>query len=321
MERAIEKVVSIIIPCYNGEKTIDRCLDSILAQDYSAIEVIVVNDGSTDNSAEKIINYENKFKDAGMKLLLLNQENKGLAGAINTGLSVFSGEFLCWIDCDDYLLNTSIRKRVEFLTKNPEIAVVTSDAFYFKETDLHTPMKKASDGKNDLMNPYQFENHLRSKAIFCCGCHMVKTSAFLDAIPDRKIYPARRGQNWQMLLPVYYKYKQAFLDEPLYAYILYGNSMSAGDVTKEQYIKRYNEYKDIIVNTLDRINMSDKERQKYKNLYEGLYHRQLFYLGVSFHDYALLLKGMIKMICYGECKKEDFAWLMGLIKKQIRKKG
>lgn len=320
MGKVIEKVVSIIIPCYNGEKTIERCLNSILAQDYSEIEVIIVNDGSTDSSVEKVISYESKFKNAGLKLILINQENKGLAGAINAGLAVFSGEFLCWIDCDDYLLNTSIRKRVDFLIDNPEIAVVTSDAYYFNETDLHTPIKKASDGKKDLMNPYQFENHLRSKAIFCCGCHMVRTSAFLDAIPDRQIYPARRGQNWQMLLPIYYKYKQAFLNEPLYAYVLYKSSMSSGDVTKEQYIKRYNEYKDIIANTLKRINMLEKERKKYLDIYEGLYNRQLFYLGVSFHDYVMILRGLIKMILCGECKGDDFSWIMSLIKKQFKKK-
>ncbi len=316
-----ERVVSIIIPCYNGEKTIARCLDSVLMQDYAAIEVIVVNDGSTDRSAEIVTSFEKKFADAGMKLILVNQCNKGLAGAINAGLAIFSGDFLCWIDCDDYLLDASISKRVDFLNKNPEIAIVTSDAFYFDESDLATPIKKASDGKSDLQNPYQFENHLRSKAIFCCGCHMVRSEAFLDVVPERRIYPARRGQNWQMLLPVYSKYKQAFFDEPLYAYVLYHNSMSSGDVTKSQYLARYDEYKDIIINTINRISMPDKEREKYLDIYEGIYQRELFYLGVSFHDYSMMIKGMLKMICYGEYKKEDFLWLMNLIKGRIRKRG
>ena len=314
------KLVSIIIPCYNGEKTIKKCLDSILLQDYTPIEVIVVNDGSTDCSSEIINSYMPKFTEQHMKLVLINQANKGLAGAINAGLKIFTGDYLCWIDCDDYLLDSSISKRVRFLSENKEIAVVTSDAYFFKETDLKTPVQKASDGKEDLLNPYQFENHLRSKAIFCCGCHMVRASAFLDVIPQREIYPARRGQNWQMLLPVYYKYKQAFLDEPLYAYILYENSMSAGDTTKDQYITRYNEYKEIIVHTLEQIDMSDKEKHKYLKIYEGIYQRQMFYLGVSFYDFAMLFTGLIKMSIYGECKIEDLGWLINLIKKRIFKK-
>ena len=149
---------------------------------------------------------------------------------------------------------------------------------------------------------------------------MVKTSAFLDSIPTREIYPARRGQNWQMLLPIYYKYKQAFLNEPLYAYILYTDSMSAGDKTKEQYEKRYDEYLDIIMNTLTRIDMPKRERNKYLKIYKGLYYRQFFYLGVSFHDYGMLLKNMFLMVCYGEWKYIDFVWMANLLKKQFKRK-
>ena len=313
--------VSIIIPCYNGAKTIGRCLDSILIQDYTSIEVIVVNDGSKDESATVVEGYKEKFASNGMELLLINQENKGLAGAINAGLLKFTGDYLCWIDCDDYLLGHSIKKRVDFLNRNPDIAVVTSDAYFYDENDLATPVKKASDGKPDLLNPYQFENHLRSKAIFCCGCHMVRSSAFVDTVPTRQIYPARRGQNWQMLLPVYYKYKQAFLNEPLYAYILYSTSMSAGDITKDDYLLRYNEYLEIITETLLSMDMSQIDRRKYINIYHGLYHRQLFYLGVSFHEYKMILSNMIKMVYYAEFKISDIMWMTKLVIKRIIKVG
>lgn len=313
----MEKLVSIIIPCYNGAKTVGRCLASILDQTYSSIEVIVVNDGSTDNSAYVISQYIKPFENAGIKFHLINQANKGLAGAINAGLAVFSGSYLCWIDCDDYLFPESLRKRVEYLESHPDIAVVTSDAYFFNENDLEHPIKKASDGKTDIRNPNQFENHLRSKAIFCCGCHMVRSAAFLDVIPSRQIYPARRGQNWQMLLPIYYKYNQAFLDEPLYAYILYQNSMSAGDNTKEQYLSRYNEYLDIILHTLDSISMPTEELKKYQNIYFGLYYRQLFYLGVSFHDYSMIIKNAIRMKYYKEWKREDTKWFWNLVWGQI----
>lgn len=313
----MEKVVSIIIPCYNGEKTVERCLESVLAQDYCFIETIVVDDGSTDDSYRKILSYKKRFENKGMNLIIIRQENKGLGGAINAGLAIFSGDYLCWIDCDDFLLESSIRKRLELLEKNSEIAVVTSDAFYYREADLENPIGKASDGKLDLQNPHQFENHIRSKAIFCSGCHMVRATAFLEVIPDRKIYPARRGQNWQMLLPIYYRYKQIFLDEPLYAYIIYQNSMSSGDETKEQFQRRYTEHRDIVINTLKKMDMERKERKKYTILYEGIYSRQLFYLGVSFHDYMMILNGAIKMICYNEFSKNDLKWLLSLLKKKF----
>ncbi len=316
----MNKTVSIIIPCYNGEKTIDRCLDSILVQDYTPIEVIAVNDGSTDHTAEHIKSYQEAFLFHGKTLKLVEQENKGLAGAINAGLAVFTGDYLCWIDCDDYLLPASVSKRVKYLESHPDIAVVTSDAYFYKENDLEHPVQKASDGKLDLYNPHQFENHLRSKAIFCCGCHMVKSSAFLDVVPSRSIYPARRGQNWQMLLPIYYKYKQAFLNEPLYAYILYENSMSAGDTTKEQYQTRYDGYREIITHTLDSIDMPDAKRKHYMNIYEGLYARQYFYLGVSFHDYSMILSNAMRMLRYREWTSQDFCWMLNLVKGHLKRK-
>ena len=313
-------LVSIIIPCYNGEKTVLRCLETVLAQDHTHIEVIVVNDGSTDNSAQVVASCEAQFRGRGMELRLVNQENRGLAGAINAGLAVFRGDYLCWIDCDDYLLPGSISKRLRYLQEHPEYAGVTSDAYFFNEDDLEHPVQKASDGKPDLNNPYQFENHLRGDFIFCCGCHMLRANAFLEAVPTRQIYPARRGQNWQMLLPVFYKFKHAYLEEPLYAYILYRSSMSAGDTTKEQYLKRYSDHRDIIHNTLASIDMPPKQRNKYLDLYEGLYQRQIFYLGVSFHDYSMLLGGLGQMILYGEWKGKDFVWLWNLVAKRFKRK-
>ena len=78
----------------------------------------------------------------------------------------------------------------------------------------------------------QFEYLLNEKSIFCTGCHMIRVSALKEVNPKFEIYPARRGQNWQLLLPIYYKYKRFFLDEPLYGYVIYAQSMSQGDVTK-----------------------------------------------------------------------------------------
>lgn len=312
-------LVSIILPCYNGEKYIARCIDSIINQTYKNIELIIVNDGSTDNSEKIVFSYKSQLQNSGIKLVYIYQENKGLAGAINAGLKVFSGEFLCWIDYDDYLLPNSILHRMEFLKNNTDIAVVTSDAYSCAETDLEHPIKKISDGKPDLYNPHQFENHLRSRAIFCPGCHMVRSTAFLTVNPNRHIYPCRRGQNWQMLLPIYYRYNQAFLNEPLYVYVVRNESMSRGDDTKEKLSYRYEEHLDIIKHTLADIEMSDKERKKWLAVYMCTYYRQYFYLGVSFHDYPMLLKNMFLMIKSGEWKKEDTIWFKNLIFRKNKK--
>ena len=202
--------VSIIIPCYNTSKTVIRCLKSVLDQTFKNIEAIIVNDGSTDNTEETIMTMKSDFAKAGMDFIYVKQQNQGLGGAIKTGLSKVKGDYLCWIDSDDYLLPESVEKRLKCFEENSEIAVVTSDA-YIVNSETDSIIGRVADNKH-MDNPYQFENHLLGKAIFCAGCHMVKMTAFDSVVPDRDIYPARRGQNWQMLLPLYYSFPQYFLN-------------------------------------------------------------------------------------------------------------
>lgn len=312
-------LVSIIIPCYNGEKTLNRCLESVLSQTYKNLEVITVNDGSTDDTENVILSYKQRFESEGMHLKYIYQENQGLGGAINGGLAVFSGDYLCWIDCDDFLFSESVRIRMEYLENHPEFAVATSNAYVFDECDLVTPKGNIADGLSDLDNPNQFELHLRGKSIFCAGCHMVRTSAFLDVIPSRRIYPARRGQNWQMLLPVYYKYKRVFIDKPLYGYILYENAMSHGDETKEQWAYRYNEHLDIIVNTLNSIDMEACERNKYLKIYKRIFARQMYYLGIEHKDFMMFTKYFSQLVLLGDFKFVDFKRLVCLVINKVKR--
>ena len=306
-------LVSIILPCYNGAKLIERCFQSVLEQTYKNIELIVVNDGSTDNSEEIIKKYKDIFKQNGMILKYIFQENQGLGSAINSGLRSLTGDYICWIDYDDFLYPESVAHRLRYLLAHPDVAVVTSDAYFLDPNNMEQKTKKASDGKPDLYNPYQFENHLRSQAIFCSGCHMIRSKEFFSAVPSRQIYPARRGQNWQMLLPVYYKYKQAFINEPLYAYILYDNSMSRTDAKKGDYEKRYDDHLDIIINTLNSIDMTEKERKRYLRIYKQTYYRELFYLGISFHDYPMIIKNIINMVQVGALTTKDIRWMVSLL--------
>ena len=249
----LKPCVSVITPCYNGEKKIGRLIQSVINQTYDNIEFIIVNDGSTDNSAEIIETYRKKIENRGYSFKYIYQQNKGLGGAINSGLKAFSGEYLCWPDADDYLEPESVEHRVRFLIDHPEYAVVTSNAYVRKGDNLkdcHLLVKK-SENKNLQKN--QFALMLNGESIFCSGCHMVRVEAFLDVNPGREIYSARRGQNWQMLLPLYYKYKRYFLDEPLYNYIDYPDSMSKDSLTIESFFTRYEEHLTILKKTLEMI--------------------------------------------------------------------
>ncbi len=270
-------LVSIIIPCYNGEKIISGMLDSIIAQTYRPIELIIVNDGSTDNSEAVIKDYEEKFKNADIALKYVHQDNQGLGGAINTGLKHFTGDYLCWADIDDYYTEDSVELRVEFLESHPEYAVVTSDADILLEDSLDKVHSKVSVGINHNNDENQFWHAIQADSIFCAGCHMFRVADFLKVNPNRSVYPARRGQNWQMLLPMYYNYKRYFFDKSLYKYVIYKNSMSK-DFSYAQELERAEEHQKIIIETLSNIDMTEEDFQKAEKLVKTSYAKRILRL-------------------------------------------
>lgn len=96
---------SIIVPVYNTEKYIDECIESIIEQSYSNFELIIVNDGSTDRSLDKIENWS-KIDD---RIIIINQKNNGVSAARNAGLKIANGEWIAFIDSDDYVCKDYLR--------------------------------------------------------------------------------------------------------------------------------------------------------------------------------------------------------------------
>ena len=91
--------ISIIIPIYNGEKFIEKCIKSIKNQTFKDFEIILVNDGSSDNSGQicdELAKNDNRIK-------VIHQENLGVSEARNRGIIASKGEYICFIDCDDYI--------------------------------------------------------------------------------------------------------------------------------------------------------------------------------------------------------------------------
>jgi glycosyltransferase involved in cell wall biosynthesis len=107
----VNSLVSVIIPCYNNEKWIAEAIDSALSQTYTSIEVIVIDDGSTDKSLEIIKSYGDRIKwETGV--------NKGQSAARNRGFNLSSGKYIQWLDADDYLLPDKLENQVYFLEKS-----------------------------------------------------------------------------------------------------------------------------------------------------------------------------------------------------------
>ncbi|GAA4898918.1 glycosyltransferase [Flaviramulus aquimarinus] len=106
--------ISIIVPVYNVEAYLERCIDSIINQTYKNLEIILVNDGSTDNS--KIICEQYVKKDP--RIVVVNQENSGSSIARNTGLDIATGQIISFIDSDDYIDNSMLEKMVQHMIAN-----------------------------------------------------------------------------------------------------------------------------------------------------------------------------------------------------------
>ena len=110
-------MISVIVPVYNVEKYLEECLDSIQNQTYSDIEVILVNDGSTDKSKEicgKYCKQDNRFQ-------LLNQENQGLSAARNSGVAASTGEFIAFVDSDDIILPNYLETLMHYMREDVDI--------------------------------------------------------------------------------------------------------------------------------------------------------------------------------------------------------
>ena len=100
--------ISVIIPCYNVENYLDKCIESILTQTLSDIEIICINDGSEDNSLELLNNYASSDK----RFTIINKKNEGVGIARNTGLAIAKGEYIYFVDPDDWIENNEVFEKI-----------------------------------------------------------------------------------------------------------------------------------------------------------------------------------------------------------------
>jgi glycosyltransferase involved in cell wall biosynthesis len=230
-------LVSIVSPVYNGEKFVGRMLKSILAQTYSNIELICVDDGSADKTEAVIKSFTDAFCAKGMKLVYAGQEHGGQTRAVNTALKLVNGEYLSWVDSDDYLTEDSVEKKLRALQNNSQYGVVTSDFFVVDESGGIIRRQGSLHGALSRQER-QFYLALAGMSIIESNCHMVRTSSFDAVFPQREIVPCEEGQNFQLMLPLYYHYKRAYIDEPLAYYVVRPDSHYHRKRTPQELTKR-----------------------------------------------------------------------------------
>lgn len=263
-----EGLVSLLTPCYNGGKFIHRLLDSVLIQDYPHIEMIVVDDGSTDDTQQKVEEYIPKFTQRGYSLNYLHKENGGQASAINMGLPLLRGEFIAWPDSDDfYTYPHSVSTFVNALKEGGDkVGLARSIGKFIDASSMkpslwsssltYAPVEKSfiamiKDG-NFLMVPINY---------------MAKATAIDASIPERQIYQGRHPQNIQMFDPLTYCFKVVDTEPGLTTIVVRDNSHSHSPRTFEQLLDDFDGFMDIHEHTFDNMPyLSTHEREKYKKI-------------------------------------------------------
>ena len=135
--------VSIIIPIYNAEKYLNKCLDSVANQSLENIEIICVNDGSTDNSKKILEDYSKKNNN----IVVINQENKGIVGAKLAGYKKAKGEYIGWVDNDDFVELNMFEKLYLLAESNNADIAICNYQFYPKEIKSKEKWYKSFDGE------------------------------------------------------------------------------------------------------------------------------------------------------------------------------
>ena len=129
--------ISVIIPVYNVEKYLPRCLDSIILQTYENLEIICVNDGSTDNSAKILADYAAKDK----RIRIIDQKNQGASVARNTGMETMTGGYFTFVDSDDWVQLGTYQKFIDVLQKEKQVIDIFmfNGLRYFQDNPLNVP--------------------------------------------------------------------------------------------------------------------------------------------------------------------------------------
>ncbi len=128
-----KELVSVIMPAYNAEKYISMSITSVLQQTYQYVELIIVDDGSTDNTAEIVLAYVNNWPD--IIKLSCRIENGGTAAALNDAIELARGKYICWLSADDMYHSNMVETEVDYLKDNSKYDAVFSRCAYIDENN------------------------------------------------------------------------------------------------------------------------------------------------------------------------------------------
>lgn len=224
----MDKLVSVVIPIYNGEKYLDRCISSIVDQSYQNFELILVNDGSTDQSETKCNCWLNKDD----RIRYYRQNNTGVSSARNYGMDHATGEFVLFVDADDYLERTCIQKMLD-VQKNTGVDIVACSATDFYDDGT---IENGENGEADclLQKTEAIFHFLKGKPLTAvCWGRLYKKSCVEFVRFDENMNIAEDGKFF--LEAINNSKSVYFMAERLYFYFIREGSVVHSGFTEKYY--------------------------------------------------------------------------------------
>jgi len=299
--------VSVIVPTYNAAEYIIEAIESVLNQTYTCLEIIVVDDGSTDNTRNVLYPYVK-----GSLIRYIYQENQGPGAARNAGIIEAKGEYICFLDADDVYLQDSVLKRVKFLDTFPEVGLVFTD-YYFQEEHIKKNMLEPFLENNDNFLKKIYSGIDRKKsAIFPKGmfqliiptCHpktntaMVKKEALgLIGLFRTDISCAEDNDLW---LRIAMRYPVGYIAETTSIYKHYRSSLY---VSSDKY------YQDSLIFIKDAINKYDLDDRTLQLMREKLYNTY-FAIGYYYFEKNEYKKARIFFL---KSIKNNASWVIRMV--------
>ena len=283
-----EKLVSVIIPAYNIEDYIGRCLDSVISQTYKNLEIIVVDDGSGDRTAKILDDY--KEKDCRIKVI--HKKNSGVSSARNKGLDIASGDYIGFVDGDDLVDVNLYETLVKLIEEGADIAHCGYQMVFPNRVDYYynTGKKKiqtTKEGLKDLLSGEMIEpalyNKLYRKELF----NNIRLNENLKINEDLEI-------NYKLFKK---SKKSIYYDLPLYSYMIRKNSATSSNT-----IIRKNEDSFNVLREIKNDSKNDKE------VYAIAYRRYIYLLmaicrmEINQKEYQYLKRNVLKQ----ELKMQEF---------------
>lgn len=219
--------ISVIVPCYNQSQFLDQCIESLVEQSYKNWECIIINDGSTDLSE----NLALKWQTADSRIKYFRKENGGLSSARNYGLSHASGNYIQFLDCDDFLDQNKFSKSINKLQNTEEKVVITN----FYRLNEKTKTVLPAECKLEI-NCFSLEAILKEwEKRFTIPIHCALFPSSL-AKQHRFNEEMKAKEDWLYWMEIYsHNPKTTFIDEPLVCYRINPSGMTRDNSLMHQY--------------------------------------------------------------------------------------